>query len=568
MKRLSAKLLALGLVVCSVSSSAYAASPVVMVQESVAEIDTAVAAEERVNLASGKAITTSAASSRGRQDDATDGDTTNHNYTDAGEGPQWTQVDLGAVCNVDEITLYRHRDGRQYKDTIVLLSADPEFAAENTLVVWNANSSADTQWPAGTETRTFPAGEEALYVEEETGKSMSISDARVKWLDSAKEEAEPWEGTSFEAQYVRVYMNGSQLANGGTHQGSHVVELQVWGTEIAEEVINTETAAPEAVEEDNDGNYWSTSNAPLIYGPSSITIPVGTAFDVKDTRFRVFAKDFEDREISQNISVSGSVDSQTAGTYTLTYTVADSHGNQTTKQVPITVVEDSTADIIVERTMYTTPSVWNMDLAGFSRNNYGDSQHLGIYMPADSSIEMRIVEGSKNLKVNLYANDSKQESSVSVPLGENWTTISNVRNGVSYHSVPLVSTPVMERGADINTTFTIAIKYGSDVQELNYYLQGDNEDEFRAEWNEEQNAFGVIENEVLTAVLPYADLAKTTNHFSKGFSSLENFGNYWINAVKRMDEMVGLEFNPEDPVIRAGGTDGGLRQGSAQQAAG
>ena len=40
------------------------------------------------------------------------------------------------------------------------------------------------------------------------------------------------------------------------------------------------------------------------------------------------------------------------------------------------VTDDENVKINVERTLYTTPSVWNMELAGFSRCNYGDRQIL------------------------------------------------------------------------------------------------------------------------------------------------------------------------------------------------
>lgn len=295
--------------------------------------------------------------------------------------------------------------------------------------------------------------------------------------------------------------------------------------------------------------YWSTQSAPVIYGPSKITIPKGTQYDPMDTRFRVFAKDFEDRDVSQNLSWEGdTVNTDQAGTYTLTYRVTDSHGNQASRDVQIIVTEETEGDILVERIMYTTPSVWNMDLMDVKRCNYGDSQHLGIYMPEGSSVEMRILSGGSNLKVNCYGNDSHQETAFTLPTNGNWVTVSNVKSDVPYASVPLVTTPVMAKGTPLNQTYTIEVKYGSDVQELNYYLKGDSEEAFRQEWNEEQNTFGVIENQVLTAVVPYADLAKTTKHFAKGFQSLEEFNTYWEESVRRMDEMIGLDNQGTDPL--------------------
>ncbi len=123
----------------------------------------------------------------------------------------------------------------------------------------------------------------------------------------------------------------------------------------------------------------------MIYGASEITIPQGTDFDVKDTRFRVFAKDFEDGDLTQSIVVTENVNEDAVGTYTISYSVEDQHGNETQLSVPVNVVSAETNEITVKRLMYTIPNVSNMDQAGTNRNNYGDRQHLGIYLPTRPS---------------------------------------------------------------------------------------------------------------------------------------------------------------------------------------
>ncbi|MBR6770075.1 MAG: hypothetical protein IKM28_02315, partial [Lachnospiraceae bacterium] len=39
-----------------------------------------------------------------------------------------------------------------------------------------------------------------------------------------------------------------------------------------------------------DNGYWKTTNPPVIYGATAVTLPEGTEFSTDDIRFRVFAK--------------------------------------------------------------------------------------------------------------------------------------------------------------------------------------------------------------------------------------------------------------------------------------
>lgn len=100
---------------------------------------------------------------------------------------------------------------------------------------------------------------------------------------------------------------------------------------------------------------------------------------------KIHTFDFEDGDLSQKIKHSGEVKIDEVGEYEIIYTVTDSHNNTTTLTVPVIVTDDENEKITVERTIYTIPSVLNMDLAEFSRCNYGDRQILGIYLSANQS---------------------------------------------------------------------------------------------------------------------------------------------------------------------------------------
>jgi len=79
-------------------------------------------------------------------------------------------------------------------------------------------------------------------------------------------------------------------------------------------------------------------NLPVIslLGDSTITLTVGDSYtDPGATAF-----DQEDGDISTSIQVTGTVDTTTPGTYTLTYTVQDSAGNQAVPVTRIIIVEE------------------------------------------------------------------------------------------------------------------------------------------------------------------------------------------------------------------------------------
>lgn len=76
------------------------------------------------------------------------------------------------------------------------------------------------------------------------------------------------------------------------------------------------------------GGNSQTQNLPATAGAGSWTNPVATA------------NDDEDGEIT-NISVTGTVDPNTAGAYTLTYTCSDAAGNTASEVVTVNIVNEA-----------------------------------------------------------------------------------------------------------------------------------------------------------------------------------------------------------------------------------
>lgn len=80
------------------------------------------------------------------------------------------------------------------------------------------------------------------------------------------------------------------------------------------------------------------NQAPELSGVSATTITVGTAFDAMTG---ITATDAEDGDLSSAITISGSVDTEKAGRYRLTYRVKDSGGKSDTAYRMVTVTNSA-----------------------------------------------------------------------------------------------------------------------------------------------------------------------------------------------------------------------------------
>lgn len=327
--------------------------------------------------------------------------------------------------------------------------------------------------------------------------------------------------------------------------------------------------------------YWSESNAPVFYGTTEITFSLGAVdeFDINDARFRIFAKDFEDGDLTGSIVVKqNTVVANKAGSYVVVYAVIDSHGNATEQNVNVTVVDDGLNQITVKRALYTLPNDWNMQAAGFTRCNTGDRQMLGIYLPHGAFFKMRVLTDVANtnssatsyLTVSMLNDDSKRESEQRVNYYQDdqaYSLVSNnIASGVSGSevipnddaNVPFVFTSELARGNDINTVYEIELQYDATaVRPLNYYHYGDfgggetGEQAFFDKWQASGDSHGVVENAALTVVVPFGDM-ETLRNFARVSNSnftqtLDEFLQYYQKVLHKMDQIVGLKYNTDNP---------------------
>ena len=125
----------------------------------------------------------------------------------------YAQVDLGKMCDITSINLYRYWNGnRTYDATVIAVSETADFAEK--VILYNSDK---------VNVHKLGTGTEELYQETNKGKII--------------------DGKNTRARYVRVYMYG--VKNGGTT--NHIVELEVMGFKSADQIPTADRKAAAAV---------------------------------------------------------------------------------------------------------------------------------------------------------------------------------------------------------------------------------------------------------------------------------------------------------------------------------
>lgn len=299
-------------------------------------------------------------------------------------------------------------------------------------------------------------------------------------------------------------------------------------------------------------SFYSDKNAPIFYGATEITIDkdVTEQFDIKDSRFRIFAKDFEDGDLTYKINCTfNNVVSNVAGKYEVRYEVTDSHQNQVDITVPVTVLDKSEGECKIVRTIYAIPAMNNMKMVGAERCNTGDRQILGIYLAKDSSAQVRVIDAPSNLTFTYFANNRAKNSYQTIK--KDSTDYQTIANSKNEDCVPLITSLRLSEEI-INQTYKIELKFNSSAKALDYYHYKDNEEAFKNSWKASQNSYGIVDGEAIMCVVPFADVDKLSNYIAPGYGnpypSIDAFLEYYLEVVNRMDKMIGLEFDTDNPL--------------------
>lgn len=288
--------------------------------------------------------------------------------------------------------------------------------------------------------------------------------------------------------------------------------------------------------------------APALSGFNKTWVYVGDNWDGTISKNRIFADDLEDGDITARITGSGTVDTTKAGEYRLTYTVTDSDNNTATMHTIVNVVEENnTEDKLVQRTFYTLGDASHLTDIGFNRGYYHDRQSLGIYLPAGSELQIRLVnaeEFHENLSVGFYNSDQEKENTETIPVSGEWVTLSN---DYGADSVPFVVTPKKNPVQPV-----IEFKWTDQIKEIPYYRYGDNEDVFFERWEESQTPFAIIEGSASTFLVPVKDRdniinSPYTNVPEYRFMSIDEMLEWYAAFVKQYDAYSGLDFYADKP---------------------
>lgn len=142
---------------------------------------------------------------------------TNGNYGEFGADNKaessYMQIDLGEVCDVDTLNLYRYWNGNRVYDPSVILVAEEEadFKDGTATVVYNA----DKEKIHGLNEAYYKDVKDETYEETAQGKSWNLPE-------------------NTKARFVRVYMHGTSNNQGNTN---HIVEMEVIGTRPDKEEV-------------------------------------------------------------------------------------------------------------------------------------------------------------------------------------------------------------------------------------------------------------------------------------------------------------------------------------------
>lgn len=332
-------------------------------------------------------------------------------------------------------------------------------------------------------------------------------------------------------------------------------------------------------------------NIPEFYGTTNITLKVGDTLDLKNSYFRIYAKDYEDGNITGNINiVSNNVNTSKAGNYQVGYEIIDSDGNKIYTYVPVQIIE--AGERKVQRTLYTLSDTTYLNDSGFAGGNSQDFQSLGIFLPANTTVNVKSIEegNDKNLKVFFYNDDRLTESgnlsvinNISTEIkndlgegeyyvysdtnyaeiisgesidlknnvkikykknGENQANLWEKYSGKSFDSVPVVKTPV-----DIEINPVLEIILNDNIKALDYYTFGDDMNKFKYDWKQSQNSFAIIDGSRCMFLVPFKDCDElgiskksdtNTQYRHDSFNNINDILTYHDNMVETYESWIGF----------------------------
>ena len=186
---------------------------------------------------------------------------------------------------------------------------------------------------------------------------------------------------------------------------------------------------------------------------------------------------------------------------------------------------------------YVLPSEPELLKAKLYRGHSQDRQHIGIYMPAGSSFEIRSKD-SKSFKIDILNNDSETERNGAdgYSIGSDWVTVEATTD-----SIPFIRTNY----GDYNS-HSYEIRNKNNVQNITVFSKGGNESNFFNSWNENLQKYAVIEGQNVKFLVPLEDKDRLIGNTEYGFSSLSDMLNWYDTVISDYNKYVGLSDDAAD----------------------
>ncbi len=308
------------------------------------------------------------------------------------------------------------------------------------------------------------------------------------------------------------------------------------------------------------------TSVPEFYGTVGINLRVGDTLDLKNSMFRIFAKDYYDGDLTNNIKIiENNVNTKKAGKYYIVYSVKNSKEVETKIEVPVSITSNGERTII--RKIYKLNTAYggeNVSLnADYHAGRIGiehDRQHLGIFTKAGAILKIRPVQGTfdSNNKVkidiiNQYKN--RDLGTVGIEINDGWNQIE-----ITTDSVPFINTPNSKE--DINQQVEVSIEdvyeEESKTKELTYYLynKDDKGENFLQKWRTNEDAFTVMESDTVTFLVPYEDFSMMENiikgyeqkNIKYPFNSLGDLFIYYKSVFEFNDKLIGISLEAKEEI--------------------
>ena len=332
--------------------------------------------------------------------------------------------------------------------------------------------------------------------------------------------------------------------------------------------------AAELPENDTE-NSFDAYRKPFLSGTLKTWIYQGEEFDYESSRNQVFADDQEDGDLTRDIVQEGSIDTSELGDQTVTYRVTDSDGRTAEHTLTVSVLakDDSTQEDTskknIQRILYTLPPANHLTDIDFNRGYYHDRQNLGLWLPANEELKLRLVnhdEFDKELELKLLHTDkdteklsvitgeaeSDPQDSVQIPANGDWITVKSRykedNEKKSLDSVPFIYTP-----KDTTVQPIIEVEWSEGFHEIPYYRYGDDEATFFSEWDKTEAPFAIIEGEAATFLAPIKNRYEIVDNPEKEgdeayqFHSIDELLEWSAAFEKQYDAYSGLDFYTDEP---------------------